>query len=34
MAWLAEWTFEGGPELTVGIDGDRDRYQSGIYVSI
>ena len=34
MAWLAEWTFEGGPELTVGTDGDRNRYPGGIYVSI
>ncbi len=34
MAWLAEWTFEGGPESSVGTDGDRNRYLSGIYVGI
>ena len=37
MGGIAEWTFEGGPELffmTVVIDGFRIRYQRGIYVSI
>ena len=26
-----EWAFEGGPEIAVGADGDRTRYQGGAY---
>ena len=34
MKRLMEWTFEGGPKLyeRVGADGNRTRYQSGVYV--
>ena len=28
---LTEWTFEGGLNLTVGVDGNRTRYQYGMY---
>ena len=33
MEDFAEWTFEGGHELTVGVTGNRTRYQSGMYDS-
>lgn len=31
MARFAEWTFEGGLKITVGADGNRTRYPSGVY---
>lgn len=33
MGAFGEWTFEADSELTVGVGGNRTRYQSGVYDS-